>query len=236
MAKQTGLPIGLHFNITEGTPISKPTLVSTLIDPKTQNFLGKPKFWSIATENQQYFNQLHVERELESQIVKFKELTGNYPKFIDSHNHAHVATENITKAFCKISQKYNIERTRLPIQIRFPESFHNNNFHHLVSDCSIQVKKLIENSFLVVPKFLGMHLMGKDLNLSRLRKTLSSMNDCSGKLELMVHPGYKTERKGGCTNSGDDFDEFSKSEEREIEMEQLVEINKCFSCIKPLIK
>jgi predicted glycoside hydrolase/deacetylase ChbG (UPF0249 family) len=224
LAKQTGLPIGLHFNITEGTPISRPTTISTLV--KKESFLTKPVFWEIACSKPQQFNQLHVERELEAQISKFKEFTGYLPEFVDSHNHAHVATENIVKAFCKICQKYAISRTRLPIQVRTGTASQN-SFYDIVSECSISARASIESSFLEVPRFLGLHLMGQDLSVDRLEKTLEilGLNGCFGDFELMVHPGFKTLRKGGCTSDGGDFDDFSESGDRELEMENLVAIN-----------
>ena len=40
----------------------------------------------------------------------------------------------------------------------------------------------------------------------------------------MVHPGYATQHKGGCTPSGDCFDEFSRSAEREFEMQALADV------------
>jgi len=224
LAKQTGLPIGLHFNITEGTPISRPTMISTLV--KNTSFLTKPVFWETACSNPQQFSQLHVERELEAQILKFKEFTGYLPEFVDSHNHAHVATENIVKAFCKICQKYSISRTRLPIQIRI-SGISQNPFYDIVSECSMSARTLVESCFLEVPRFLGLHLMGQDLTVDRLDKTLQiiGMDSFFDDFELMVHPGFKTLRKGGCTGDGEDFDDFSKSGDRELEMERLVAIN-----------
>jgi predicted glycoside hydrolase/deacetylase ChbG (UPF0249 family) len=41
LSLEKNLPIGLHFNITEGKPISELTKVKTLIDKKTGLFLGK---------------------------------------------------------------------------------------------------------------------------------------------------------------------------------------------------
>lgn len=210
--------------MTEGTPISRPTTISTLV--KNTSFLTKPVFWEIACSDPQRFSQLHVERELEAQILKFKEFTGYLPDFVDSHNHAHVATENIVKAFCKICMKYSVSRTRLPIQVRISATSQN-PFYDIVSECSLKARNLIESSFLEVPKFLGLHLMGKDLSVDRLDKTFGiiGLNGFFDDYELMVHPGFKTLRKGGCTSEGENFDDFSKSEDRELEMERLVSIH-----------
>merc|ERR1712071_690007 len=98
---------------------------------------------------------------------------GYLPEFVDSHNHAHVATENIVKSF-----------------------------YDIVSECSMSARALIESSFLEVPRFLGLHLMGQNLSVDRLEKTLEilGLNGWFGDFELMVHPGFKTLRKGGCTS------------------------------------
>ena len=42
--------------------------------------------------------------------------------------------------------------------------------------------------------------------------------------ELMVHPGFVNKNYGGCDRDGKRPDEFSKSKDREVEMEGLKEL------------
>jgi len=92
---------------------------------------------------------------------------------------------------------------------------------------------------------MGLNLMGTDLSEINFQKEAefiveseTSMN-CKGELpvggkikldfeskkkvllELMVHPGYMTKQYGGCTKTGDSFDSFSTSHEREHEIQAL---------------
>ena len=63
--------------------------------------------------------------------------------------------------------------------------------------------------------------MGKNMTVERLQQgILSSFRSDSGEKtsELMCHPGYRCIAEGGC---GSGADEFSRSEEREHEMDIL---------------
>ena len=92
---------------------------------------------------------------------------------------------------------------------------------------------------------MGMNLMGSNLSVMNFKKEIEFIIDsdsslygrgdlpigskmqlnfeCKEKvlLELMVHPGYITKQYGGCTKTGDSFDSFSSSHEREHEIKAL---------------
>jgi len=225
------MPIGLHFNITEGLPVCRSTEISTIVGDDG-HFLGKSRFWEVAcTESDLAFSKLHVARELVAQIELFKELTGKYPEFVDGHNHAHVASTAVADAFVETVRLFpSVKRTRLPIQ---PVST-NNPFYSIVHDCSVLAKIKFEGVFDELPSFIGMHVMGNELTAGAVQNAISQlianenhMSESSVKgmtVELMVHPGYATQHKGGCTPGGDCFDEFSRSAEREFEMQALVDV------------
>lgn len=117
LAIEHNLPIGLHFNITEGHPILPQDKVTTLLNTDGK-FYGKTKFWSIAINNDLFFNNVHIERELVAQIEKFKDLTGSFPTFINGHNHCHVANGVIVTIVAQICARWypSIKSVRVPLQ------------------------------------------------------------------------------------------------------------------------
>ena len=119
---------------------------------------------------------MHVARELEAQILRFNELTGVYPTFIDGHNHAHIATKSITNAVVSVCQRYpSIKRVRLPLQI----SSCKNPFYGIVSDCARDATSTFTNHFEIVPKFVGLHLMGDALTVDGFDQALANTVDGS---------------------------------------------------------
>jgi predicted glycoside hydrolase/deacetylase ChbG (UPF0249 family) len=62
--------IGLHFNITEGFPISDPVHITTLVEESESSssfqFLGKVKFYDALGEGR--IDPMHVSKECEAQV------------------------------------------------------------------------------------------------------------------------------------------------------------------------
>ena len=67
--------IGLHFNLTEGRPLSPDTV--SLVD-NNGYFLGKAGFWN----SHKLFNSDEIRKELITQIEKFKTLLGFFPSHV----------------------------------------------------------------------------------------------------------------------------------------------------------
>jgi len=136
-ANQEGLPLGLHLNLTEGEPLSKPTQISSLVDKSTGNFLSKTVFWQKICEDPFQFAALHVEREVIAQIEEFKNLTGYFPSYIDGHNHCHTASKSIVSGLISACRRYpSIKRCRLPLQI----SPSDNDMHNVFSISAMESK------------------------------------------------------------------------------------------------
>lgn len=81
MAVEHKLPIGLHFNITEGKPISPPCILPTLLQPQTGEFRGKFEVKECLKRGEINLEEITIE--LEAQIKKFEELVGKKPTHID---------------------------------------------------------------------------------------------------------------------------------------------------------
>lgn len=80
------LDIGLHFGLTAGHPVSDPQDISSLVD-KDGRFLRRPLVLRRALNGQ--LRREHVERELEAQLNRLKEL-GINTSYINGDQHVHL--------------------------------------------------------------------------------------------------------------------------------------------------
>jgi chitin disaccharide deacetylase len=76
-ARDTGLGLGLHVNLTLGTPLTRGR---SLVDGGGR-FLRDPRRAADAAEAS------HVRAEVEAQIARFEKLVGRPPTHLDSHHH-----------------------------------------------------------------------------------------------------------------------------------------------------
>lgn len=79
-----GLPLGLHFNLTEGRALSA-----------VRDFPGKAGLWDEARvapcgTNGSVLEPAFVLAELRAQLDRFVDLVGEQPGYVDGHNHIHV--------------------------------------------------------------------------------------------------------------------------------------------------
>ncbi|XP_035986906.1 carbohydrate deacetylase isoform X3 [Fundulus heteroclitus] len=94
LAGRYKIPIGLHANLSEGTPVCQNLQqISTLINPQGF-FHGKMGFRQALERGQLSMKQ--VELELRAQVRRFVELTGHLPYHMDGHQHVHVLPGGLT--------------------------------------------------------------------------------------------------------------------------------------------
>ncbi|MDP3920969.1 MAG: ChbG/HpnK family deacetylase [Candidatus Omnitrophota bacterium] len=83
LKKYKGLGIGLHLNITRGTPVSKPAGVRSLLD-------GTGHFKRIyADKARRVPTAAHVHKEYCSQVRSFQKIFGRLPTHLDTHHQVH---------------------------------------------------------------------------------------------------------------------------------------------------
>jgi len=218
LAKLYNVPVGLHFNITEGLPLSDPRTVASLLGPDGK-FIQKHKFWHDAD-----ILPKHVATELEAQISWFYSHFGQVPHRIDGHQHVHVHP-NVAHVFASLLKLHKVQSTRVPIEYHCSEHntdlpIHRKAFHMMVEDASRNAEHLFRKFNINFPEaFVGLNFVGSSIKVELLKKMLKSVFD-SGveQCELMVHPGYR------CNIESDGFlgdqtaDTFSCSVERENEL------------------
>src|SRR5690554_562129 len=84
-AKKPGLGVGLHFNLTLGSPLEKPETIPSLVNKKGV-FLDRRQFVMRALLGR--IRPEDIRREFEAQVARFSELVGPMTH-VDSHQHVH---------------------------------------------------------------------------------------------------------------------------------------------------
>jgi len=229
--------LGLHLNFTEGAPIAPIDQVGTLLEsspsssPKTSNevkdcvFRGKFGFERAVLNKE--ISMKEIEIETRAQITWFLKRFGRLPSHIDGHNHAHVLP-GICRVIAKVCAKSKIPWIRLPLE-EARAGCMSEFCKRVLKNAKAAKTVMKEYGLKFVDKFYGMSLMGRGMSQETLRgvfkeltSTVSTRNsriavlpnasDCKFlTAEIMVHPGYPS----------DYGDNFSKSEDRQHELEQL---------------
>lgn len=210
-AKHENLPVGLHFNISEGSPICRQDDVHTLVN-RDGFFWGKEETRIELDEGR--IKKEHIERELRAQLEWFIDHRGESPTHLDSHHHLHVhpavapligpALEGCGVLWVRVPEedagdtKWELEPARVARM-------------NLVSAQAREARKHFHAQGLRTPDhFRGMAIVGES-GARKFRNMLCAIPD--GLTEVMVHPGI-------CDPIGT---EFSRDPQRETELRMLLD-------------
>ncbi|KAM6930230.1 carbohydrate deacetylase [Xenentodon cancila] len=237
LAKRYKIPIGLHANLSEGTPVC-PSLqkASTLVN-QTGFFHGKLGFRETLEKGQLCMKQ--VELELRAQVRRFVELTGHLPHHMDGHQHVHVLPE-VREVFAQVLSDLRILYTRVPVEPGLRSCSwlpaHLQTFYMQVEKDALASIPVFKHSGIRWPDvYLGLTTMGQSMSVYNLQRALkhalaakpsgTTSRSAPGvdqpviTAELMVHPGYPSHPlDGGC---GEGPDDFSQSADRQHELNVL---------------
>jgi predicted glycoside hydrolase/deacetylase ChbG (UPF0249 family) len=195
---RSNISIGLHVNITEGFPVSHPSLCKSLIDEQGA-FLEKSILLKRISQNRVDYND--VKREVWGQYYKLKDILGDRNIHFDSHQGSTkigmvynalaelVKKENIKTAI-RVHSKYYLCKRNFDVKIVRP------NIHNIIE---FGIRRIIIETILIRKRnkwrnnFItpdGM-LFNKDNNTLSIVKDLSSLSSSpsyNGFLEIMCHP------------------------------------------------
>ncbi len=96
----SGVSLGLHFNLTIGYPCSNPP-PSSLTDKKGVFF---PDGHGQAGS----FNEDDIRREIKAQFKRFREIVGSAPSHLDAHKHLHRRNNTIFGIMMEMAGEYRI--------------------------------------------------------------------------------------------------------------------------------
>ncbi|RVE68841.1 hypothetical protein OJAV_G00095730 [Oryzias javanicus] len=231
LAKRHQISIGLHANLSEGTPVCQMLQKSSSLTNQRGFFHGKMGFRQSLERGQLCMKQ--VEMELRAQVKRFVELTGHLPDHMDGHQHVHVLPE-VRDVFAQVMSDHRIRFTRVPVEPGLhscqwlPEHLHS--FYSQVEKDALDSMAVFRQNGIRWPDvYLGLTTMGQNMSVPHLQRALrlalaaGQIGGTSGgacvTAELMVHPGYPSHpQEGGC---GEGPDDFSQSPERQHELSVL---------------
>ncbi|KAM4577467.1 carbohydrate deacetylase [Odontesthes bonariensis] len=237
LARRHKIPIGLHANLSEGTPVCQSLQQASTLINQQGFFHGKMGFRQALERGQ--LNMKEVELELRAQVRKFMELMGHLPEHMDGHQHVHVLPE-VREVFAQVLSDLRIPYTRVPVEpgLRncpwLPE--HLQRFYMQVGKDALDSVPIFKHYGIRWPDvYLGLTTMGQNMSIPSLQRALkyalaagssaTTSRSASGfdqpvvTAELMVHPGYPSHSKeGGC---GEGPDDFSQSADRQHELSVL---------------
>ncbi|XP_075324282.1 carbohydrate deacetylase isoform X2 [Odontesthes bonariensis] len=113
LARRHKIPIGLHANLSEGTPVCQSLQQASTLINQQGFFHGKMGFRQALERGQ--LNMKEVELELRAQVRKFMELMGHLPEHMDGHQHVHVLPE-VREVFAQVLSDLRIPYTRVPVE------------------------------------------------------------------------------------------------------------------------
>ncbi len=179
LLSESNLDFGWHFNLTEGSPVSPPEKIKSLVQ-KDGNFYSLAQLIKRSLLKQ--IRPEDVKRELEAQWKIFE----NYrmiPSHVDGHQHIHLLPQ-ITQPFLDFVAQKKIPFVRLPLESG-GSRFLARSFLKLLF---FRQKKYWKQSSARILPFYGLSLGKNSGNLEAWRKLLNRIEEpCA---EIMVHPGY----------------------------------------------
>ncbi|XP_050174734.1 carbohydrate deacetylase isoform X3 [Myiozetetes cayanensis] len=113
LAKRYSIPIGLHANLSEGSPVCEVLKTNSSLLNQDGFFHGKMGFRTALSRG--LLNMSEVKQELKAQVELFHELTGHLPPHMDGHQHVHVLPE-VRHVFAEVLEEYGIKYTRVPVE------------------------------------------------------------------------------------------------------------------------
>jgi len=176
--------IGIHLNITKGTPLSRDA--KTLVD-KNGQFFDKQTAWKKSLSKLYNHNELFSEFSAQIEMLLDH---GIVPDHIDSNNHLHIfpVFADIT---AQIANKYKIKLIRVPREtfyfsdINFSKTFIKKYF---IYSLALMAKKFFLKAGLNFPDHFNGIAYPSMVSRESIIKFIKNLP--TGTTELMCHPGY----------------------------------------------
>ncbi|MGE0101881.1 MAG: carbohydrate deacetylase [Blastocatellales bacterium] len=192
LAKSTpSLGVGLHFNITQGSPVSPVERVRSIID-RSGNFPGTTTALLIRNLAGR-LERSEIENELRAQIERMLS-AGIRPTHIDTHKHSHaipivldaiidVAREYGIPAVRKLRQPFDVGTGMPPIKVLTQAL----GAAAVGALCRLQERRLESSGLALTSAFYGISRTGF-WDRGWLLDVIANLPE--GASELMCHPGY----------------------------------------------
>lgn len=189
-ARERGLPVGLHLNLTEEYPLSPKGDIETLVDANG-HFFDRHRLRQLLEDDA--IDKSHIEREVRAQIEWIFDTHGPITH-LDGHHHIHLHP-SIIAAVMPLLERYGVRFVRIPEELPLPPFGYEVSEEQLSKTSRINTMahtardRYAANGFLSTDHFRGLTLVG-NASLKNLRHIIAKLPE--GTTELMVHPGSPT--------------------------------------------
>jgi chitin disaccharide deacetylase len=191
------LGIGVHLNLTQGTPVSPACRIPSLVNARGQLHLTPGRLWMGIVTRQVSLRE--IETELRAQIAKVLE-AGIAPTHLDGHKHVHILP-GVADIVIHLAQEFGILSVRCPAEdapgllrlagfargawlTALKQYFVARGVTYLAG----HFRQMLTRAALASPAhFFGLSETGF-LDEATLAAVLCCLPD--GRCELMCHPGY----------------------------------------------
>ena len=204
-ARQLGLPLGLHLDLTEGEPCAPRDEIASLLD-ETGGKRGKRGFYEAAARGA--IRQAHVAREASAQLARFMVIARVPARHADGHQHVHVIPE-LADTIAWVFAEAGVETIRIPEQRGVAgDGGEAHCFYERVSRSAAAARTVYARRGIVSTEtFVGLDLLGTASSVDALREAVR-VSRWARSVELMCHPGH----------AGTGWDDFNRSPAREHEL------------------
>lgn len=211
LAREAGLAVGLHLDLTETPPCAPKSEIASLLDANGDK-RGKHGLREAIERGQ--IDPAHVALEANAQIDAFADLMGAPPAHVDGHQHAHTVPF-LAEVLAPVLAARGVRTTRIPEQrdvaVADPTAA---RFYRSVSDDAARARSIYAaHGIRSTEAFAGLDLMGAACSAEKLRDAIRRSAHAAS-VELMCHPGYV----------GSGVDSFNESPDREHELAVLLEL------------
>ncbi|HKI52318.1 MAG TPA: ChbG/HpnK family deacetylase [Geothermobacteraceae bacterium] len=183
--RQRNLPVGVHLNLSEGSPLTGP--IEGLTEANGR-FAGKRKTRQKLQSHT--YDRDALQREIKAQVQAALDW-GLTPDHLDSHQHVFLYPD-VTRATIEAARVFDIKAVRLPRPYNILKNTPPSDIQgdlRLYQQLSGDAETLIKGAGLACPQgLLGLDCLNR-LSVELLVTLLTAVPE-HGDWELMVHPGH----------------------------------------------
>jgi len=182
--KKSGLPAGIHLNLSAGKPVLSADKVSTLVK-KDGSFISAESL--ILRERLGKIDHEQLRLELKAQLYKMREYLE--PDHFDGHRHFYFFSENILRTVFSIMDEEGIKNTRIPYEGRL---YRDSGIYFILRTAILNHSTekafdiALKKGFRFPKYFRGQQYTG-DWSTKRFINIFSNIHDGT---EVMIHPGF----------------------------------------------
>ncbi|MBN1481265.1 ChbG/HpnK family deacetylase [candidate division KSB1 bacterium] len=190
LIKRFHIPVGIHFNLTDGRPVCSPSLVPSLVDSQGQ-FFRKFVFYRRLLKRR--FRAQDIERELRAQLNACLN-AGIELDHYDGHHHVHAlkGVAHICRSLGQDIQKLPLRRISWPHACQSALSKIQQSAIHLFEDKRRTAAELRTT-------FWGFDFMDQQNKHEAFNAMLDNLQP--GIHEMMCHPGFESPEYIGYYNA-----------------------------------